>query len=253
MIRMLSLAALVLVAACNDFKGFPRGTPTSTPQDPGGGVPSTVGTPDLTGAVEDTIADDFEDGVLDQTLWEVRLPFAASNATEAGGELTLTQRPYFMTADNWVPELAIPLIIEFDWRVGSGVNNLTVVTRSDGEWRDLVTAEVANGTSVHLSAEADHVKVLMHDAGAGAEVTGGGTFPDYIPFTLDASVTYRVRIVDAGASISVFIDDLVTPLLVAQVATTYTVNRVVFFNRETDTGSDFIDNVSIDGCRVPAP
>ncbi len=250
--RRLCLAlvlSLLFVTGCHKFNGWPRGSRTSaTPDDPGG-VASTVGTPDLTNAAFDTITDDFEDDVLDASLWEVRTWFAFSAAEETDGVLNLTRRPYFLTRDDWIPQGGMPLAVEFDWQFTNAVNNLTVVLRSDGERRDDQFAEVANGVSVHFSGESDNVRVILEIAGDGAEVTGGGEFPNYIPLVLSPGTTYRVRIIDTGSEVSVFVDDLDTPLLVAEVDTSFTVNRIAFFNREIDTGTDRIDNVEISGLR----
>jgi len=197
----------------------------------------------------DMIEDEFEDGAIDPDLWETRTWFMTSAVSEDGGVLNLTQRAYFLSRDDWIPQEASPLMIEFDWQFSSGVNNLTVVTRSDGESRDDRFAEIANGVAVHFSGEADNLRVILEIAGGGAEVPGGGTGPDYVPFVLSPGTTYHVRVVDTGTTVSVFVDDMNTPVLVADVDTMFTINRVVFFNRETNTGSDWIDNVAVSGLR----
>ena len=81
----------------------------------------------------------------------------------------------------------------------------------------------------------------------------GAEFPG-VPFTIDPGTTYRVRIEDDGTDIRLSIDG--TALLLGTVPgflTPFTppgalpVSPIVFYNRETATGTDTIDNVLIEG------
>lgn len=206
----------------------------------------------------DTFFDDFEDGVIDGTKWTVLQPFPTSSAIESGGRMNLTRRPYLVTADEWTPSASCPLSVEFDWRISSGVNNLNVVTRSDAAWFGTF-AEQSNGIGVNLSGERDLAFVLRIVGTNADEIPGGGTYPTYIPVVIDPGITYHVKITDDGTNVRVFFQDMVTPLIDATVATAFPTNRVVFYNRETATGTDWIDDVRISGargdeaCPVPEP
>ena len=56
-----------------------------------------------------------------------------------------------------------------------------------------------------------------------------------------------MRLIDDGETLSLYVDDMDTPVLVGVDSTVFANNRVLLYNRETDTGSDAIDNLLVSG------
>jgi hypothetical protein len=192
-----------------------------------------------------TITDDFEDGVIDPQLWEVFLPFGGSSATESGGTLNLTQRPYIASVDEWIPTPAVPLAVEFDWTPASSISHLNLLMRSDANWQGTY-AEAANGVGLNFSVDADLVWGYTAVDGVGGGV--GIDFGDH-PYTFTAGQAYRIRLESDGTTLRVFVDDMTTPLAEGTATLTFPTNRVVFYNREIGSGPDRFDNIEITGLR----
>ncbi|MHC5044674.1 MAG: LamG-like jellyroll fold domain-containing protein [Planctomycetota bacterium] len=193
-----------------------------------------------------SLFDNFEDGTIDTALWEVLYPFAGSNATETGGTLDLSLRPYVATVDEWLPSADVPLVVEFDWTVASSTSHLNLQTRCDATWYGTY-AEAANAVGVNFSVQGGLVwgYTVVDTVGGGVP---GIDFGDH-PFTFTPGTTYRIRLEDDGSSLRVFVDDMTTPLAEGTTSLTFAVNRVVFYNRELGSGADKFDNFRIAGVR----
>jgi len=61
--------------------------------------------------------------------------------------------------------------------------------------------------------------------------------------------TYRIRLVDDGTSLTLYINDMKAPVAVGTVSDEFATNRVVFYNREFGA-VDAFDNFRISGRRV---
>jgi hypothetical protein len=195
--------------------------------------------------VADAISDDFGDGVIDSALWEVLRPFAGSDATESGGSLNLSARPYVATVDEWNPSAEVPLEVEFDWTPGTSISHLNLLTRSDATWAGQY-AESSGGVGVNFSVqEGSFWGYSTQGTGVVSGMDFGANTYSFVPGT-----TYRIRLVDDSKSLSLFIDDMNTPVAVGTIADVFTTNRVVFYNREFGA-VDAFDNFRISGLRVP--
>jgi len=189
----------------------------------------------------ESVSDDFEDGVIDASLWDVSTPFLGSSARETGGRLEMSTRPYVASVDEWRPTAATPLVVDLSFLVTSESNELNVVTRSDGQWQGAF-AEPSNGIVVDFSADSDLVRIV--------QVVGGGAGPaQNASFAFAANTVYRVRIVDDGDLVRVFVNDMNDSVVEAVRSTTFPENRVVFTNHEFPFGITALTEVTITGAR----
>jgi len=197
-------------------------------------------------AQADSIFDEFSDGTIDPANWTVFEPFPGSDAVESGGQLHLIARPYVATAAQWTPSAAVRIFIEFDWRVGSSLSQIKVVTRSDATWFGAF-AEVRSGVVVNLLADQGIAWISAFDDALGVGSSGSGVdgaeYPG-VPLSFPAGTSHHIRIEDDGAVVRLFVNDLSAPILEGNIARAYSTNRVVFYNRELG-GEDTIDNVRI--------
>jgi hypothetical protein len=181
------------------------------------------------------VADDFEDGVLNSTVWDTSLPFGSSAVVETGGLLSLTARGTLRT----LADLNDAVEVRGSFRINNSLDNLKVALRTD--------------LSTH-SQYAEVTALIVEFNGSGGAGLGpspsdqpwlaSGTFPNPV------GQFHEFLIRDSGTIIEVFLDGSEQPLLSAT-STFRTGNRIAFYNREFSGLKTDLDFIEIS--ELPAP
>jgi hypothetical protein len=81
------------------------------------------------------LEDDFDDGVLDQSLWSVYLPYGCSEVREDSGSALSRARGQLRSAQEFpAPDAAVATVLEFDWQDASGNGELfSAIVRTASE------------------------------------------------------------------------------------------------------------------------
>jgi hypothetical protein len=184
-----------------------------------------------------TIFDDFNDGSLNASIWNMDLPFVESSFTEAGGKLTLNNRAIIST----VSQITTPIKVS-GTVMGSRHDTIRIVTRTDLSVENAYFNEIAG---LKFSFHYDSNTVHIHDS-------LGNTIGEQ-PYTFSTSQWYDFEITDDGTNVSWSIDGV---SLLSGVSNYSGGNFVAVHNREVNRGwaipsTSSFDSFSILG--IPEP
>lgn len=176
------------------------------------------------GAASIVLSDQFNDTTIDNGLWNALAPLSDSQIYESGGTANFFQRGVLITQND------LPDAIQIDARfafVGAENDQLSIATRFNGTlippyypWNSSI------GITLSRKGGDDHSTMGVNNV-----YLSGGDFA-LTSFLFLTNVFYDLRIVDTGTHLSLYINDLVTPLLETDTALR-TGNRLGLMNRGT--------------------
>ena len=160
----------------------------------------------------------------------------------ATGGLSPGKQWYWTTVNEWTPTPETPVTVLFDWAVASDDDLVDIVTRSDASIGETGAAPVT-GLHVRLSARENRTWIARGSDADSAEDAGTARKSASLP--ISAGATYRVKLVDNGRTLRLYVDDMSAPILVGFNASASKENRVVVYSRDAEIGSDSIGALSI--------
>jgi hypothetical protein len=187
--------------------------------------------------------DDFNDGIINPSLWSVSLPYGDSSVTESGGHVSVSNNGRLTTLAE------MPTTYEVDGRFLETANpydNFKIVIRSDG---------APFGSTPGFPTEARGICVMFNvrdDTGATYHNLligtignlAGDTHTPPITASLALDTWHTFRITDDGYNIALFYDDAVVPTATFQ-SSFSAGNLITFYNREGNDGRSSISNGGI--------
>jgi hypothetical protein len=171
------------------------------------------------------IADTFNDGVIDTSLWEISLPFGGSQVQETGGNAVLTSRGGL----NTLTSFAGPVEIAGSFSFAGALDHFRVVFRSDLSF---------NSPTMERSGM---IVVFNQD---GEVQIGESEISSLAIGTFNPAGKVDFRILDDGTTVNLFVNDAVTPLLTAD-SSYRTGEKIGFYNREFPFNVLQIDRLQI--------
>lgn len=180
------------------------------------------------------LSDDFNDGVIDPSRWQVILPFGQSSVTESSGALTTVGRGILASVQN----MPMNFTMTGSFRLNDPNEYLRILLRTD--------------LSLHLDpslaqySERRGISVVFWPNMASIQngISGGGTLPT--SYAIGIGQTHSFSITDDSQNISFSIDG--NPVLSLAVSDRVG-DRIAFYSREFSTTSSTLDNISV----VPEP
>jgi hypothetical protein len=181
------------------------------------------------------LSDNFNDGVIDTTLWGTSNPGSYSAVTEGNGVLTTTGRGILYTQSEITGAYTITGNVKL-LNIGE-IFTIALHTNlsSFGGYHEL------QGLLVHFNGT-DFGETLTIAAYNWAD--GSTTQLASTSYTFTANTEYSFTLLDTGSSLSVYINDT----LVTSCVYTYGVwgNNIAFYSREANSAcSSEIDNIAI--------
>ena len=206
------------------------------------------------------LQDDFSSNTLDPQKWTVNTNIQRGPASivVANQRVEITNRGHLITVPQFDPRVLGPLDVTGTWVFGrSGLpagDFMQVLTRSDGVPDNTPVGETSNG-----------IEFLANANGSGglqivSRVNGVATVLASTSMILNANETYGFDVRDDGLSVSLTFRELGGAQVAATVSATsnltFSMNHVVFHNRESNNGgfgeTSYLDNVMISSS-VPEP
>jgi len=176
-----------------------------------------------TSAIE--ITDNFDNGVIDTSLWGISLPFGGSQVQETGGNAVLTGRGGL----NTLASFAGPVEIAGSFSFAGALDHFRIVFRSDLAF---------NSPTMERSG------MIVIFAQAGEVQIGESEISSLAIGTFNPAGNVDFRILDDGTTVNLFVNDAVTPLLTAA-SSHRTGDKIAFYNREFPFNVLQIDHLQI--------
>ncbi|MEM7067356.1 MAG: choice-of-anchor C family protein [Pseudomonadota bacterium] len=206
----------------------------------------------------DSVFDDFNDNVLDGTVWTTHLPSGANATnpavTETGNELVLENRGYLVSAQEFEPTAETPVKIAGEWTFDDITEFLHITTRTVGS-SSSIFGEVDDGVQISVAAVSIAGTNVPQGINAGEIVAGSfsSAATSAMPSGFTVGQTYRFEVVDDGTNITATFTQIGNAANTATVTTVSnfsgTSNFVAIYNREFAGGVDEhtsrIDNLTI--------
>ncbi len=148
------------------------------------------------------LADNFNDGSINGSLWTSTLPYFDSTVTQSGGALTSTNRGILISTGQFTGALEINTRVSLS---GFG-SALDLMWKSDGQ-----------GLTNMGTTAAGFFVSFLGGGGTGSlatgikNVTANVNGQNWISMAVPLDTWVDVRVVDTGSSISVYLNGAVTP------------------------------------------
>jgi hypothetical protein len=205
---------------------------------------ATVAVFTASSAFATVLVDEFDGPTLDLANWTPSFAFGSSALNQGGGELSIVNRGRIT---------AVPMFgdskITGTVQMNQSLDAFAVVIRSDGTFTPAF-GETANGVRVSfrpLNNPDNNAAVSVRDI--DQSLTLGNASPN-----IQVGVPFDFILKDLGGQVSVFVDDLINPVLTVN-STSDSGDKVTFHNREKIfQSSDFVadfDRVEIR--QIPEP
>lgn len=172
-----------------------------------------------------TLFDDFNDGVINPSLWSVWLPAVPNRgATESGGYLQLFNGASLITASPFANAS-----VSGRFRIsGWDYDRFNVIVRSDGTSVDNHWQERIGGLGIQFTAGSDpdygsSQTLQLWDLRTGTRLATAAP-------TINMNTYYDFLVTDSGTEIKVYLNDLVNPALTFSTSTSYG-DMIEFHNR----------------------
>jgi hypothetical protein len=197
------------------------------------------------------LSDDFNDGVLDTSLWKTET--SSGSVTETDGHIVIYDRGFLITQEEYSPHENDAIKITGQWTFADSYweDSMQVVTRSDGERGDRY-GEVANGLMFRTSSKTTHTNpdnALTFQEKVNGE--WGDAWIASVPIeTQDIFVgdVFNFEFIDDGSHVSFSMTEIggngAELFIEADYDTEFEKNHLVFYNREFPYTA-YLDNVEI--------
>jgi len=187
------------------------------------------------------LVDEFDGPTLDTLKWTPSFAFGNSGLSQGGGVLTFTNRGR-ITAVPTFGDAKISGTVQ----INDPLDFFTTSFRNDGTFNPTFGA-IANGITVGLRplGNPDGPAVVINDLDAGVRL--GDAEPN-----IQLGVPFTFMVKDLAGEISVFVDDMITPVLVVN-SVNDSGDMIVFHNRERVTGNYDADFDRVEIRQIPEP
>lgn len=184
------------------------------------------------GAKAQLLDDNFNDGVIDTSKWQVILPFAQSSVVESSGTLTTTGKGFLATVSNMPSTFSIT----GSFRLNNALEICRVVLRSDLSIHSGL-AQYSERRGIWVTFHAANGFLYIENGLQQGPPTGPG-----LPYQWVIGQTYNFSIVDDSQNVSVLING-VTGFSFA--ITNRVGSKIALTGREFASTSSTFDNVRI--------
>lgn len=187
------------------------------------------------------ISDNFNNGIIDTSAWQIITPFGDSSITESGGDAVLANKGWLLSASLLPTALDITGRFQF---TGSVHDQFKVVTRASGTFADNPFGEVDLGIGFEFwmmtdsGSPVNNLKIVRNTNPGSTPILSEGTF------AISLNTYYDFRLTDDGTSLALYISDLSTPFLTATESSVLG-SRLAIYNREGTGGGSSISDGSI--------
>jgi len=202
-----------------------------------------------------TFSDNFNDGVIDTSKWQVMddIPQGGADVNEVGGEGVLIKRGHLVTTAQWDPSVtgAVTITGQWEFTTTGDADMIQVLTRSDGlpaggygeTNLGLEFFYITNGTSLDIKNRGSGFTIANEVKTGSLSISQG----DVVDFTITDT---------GGVGVSFTVTEVGNPSNTASVTADVTdsyagPNRIVFHNREGSTRIASLDDVSITSASMP--
>ncbi len=199
------------------------------------------------------LEDDFDDGVIDPTKWNVvtsGIPAGGAVVHEIGGKIELISRGHLNTVQEFKPTDVSRIEITGTFQRQETFNYFQVLTRSDGTPGGTF-GETANGVEFHINDQGDVAILHRINSGWNALAWHDSVLTNH-------TGVYSFRITDDGANVSFHISEISNPAnsfsTSGTLSTEFSTNLITFHGRERVLGDTHLvfDDIKISAV-VPEP